>query len=65
MLGRQSQQQVGSAAGGLYSPGSVVGLTGLVAPQYLGSSWIREETVTPAWAGGFFTTEPPGKPEFH
>ena len=39
-----------------------LGLTGLVAPQHLGPSWIREET---AWAGGFFTTEPPEKPEFH
>ena len=32
--------------------------TDLVAPQHVGSS----QTMSPALAGGFFTTEPPGKP---
>ena len=36
--------------------------TGLVAPQHVGSSWIRDWPHAPAVAGGFFTTEPPGKP---
>ena len=31
----------------------------LVMPSSRGSSWLRTE---PALAGGFFTTEPPGKP---
>ena len=34
--------------------------TGLVAPQHVGSSQIRDRT--PANAGGFFTTGPRGKP---
>ena len=38
------------------------GTWALVAPQHVGSSRIRMEPVTPVWAGGFFTTEPPGKP---
>jgi len=33
---------------------------GLVAPWLVGSSWTRD--VSPALAGKFFTTEPPGKP---
>ena len=35
---------------------------GLVAPWLAGSSWARDETVSPALAGAFFTTGPPGKP---
>ena len=35
---------------------------GLVAPQHVGSSRLWMETMCPALAGGFFTTEPPGKP---
>ena len=27
-----------------------------------GSSWPRDQTASPILAGGFFTTEPPGKP---
>ena len=34
---------------------------GLVAPQHVGSSWTRDWTLSPTLAGGFFTTEPPGK----
>ena len=30
-----------------------------------GSSWPRDKPVSPALAGGFFTTEPPGKPQGH
>jgi len=38
---------------------------GLVAAQHVGSSWTKGiEPVSPALAGGFFTTEPPGKPSF-
>ena len=38
---------------------------GLVAAQRVGSSWTKGiEPVSPALAGGFFTTEPPGKPSF-
>ena len=35
---------------------------GLFAPGHGGSSWIRNQTVSPALAGGFFTIEPRGKP---
>ena len=38
---------------------------GLVAAQHVGSSWTKGiKPVSPALAGGFFTTEPPGKPSF-
>ena len=35
---------------------------GLVVPRHVGSSQTGVEPVSPAMAGGFFTTEPPGKP---
>ena len=35
--------------------------TGLVAPQYVGSSQTRDEPVFPALAGRFLSTEPPEK----
>ena len=35
---------------------------GLVALWQVGSSWIRMESVSPTLAGGFFSTEPLGKP---
>ena len=35
--------------------------TGLVAPRHVGSSHTRVEPVSPALAGGFLTTAPPGK----
>ena len=35
---------------------------GLAAPQHVGSFWIRDQTASPSLAGGFSTTEPPGKP---
>ena len=37
----------------------------LVAPQHVGYSWIRDQTYFSCLAGGFFTTEPPGKPLSH
>ena len=38
---------------------------GLVAVRHVGSSWTRKiEPMSPTLAGGFFTTEPPGKPLF-
>ena len=47
----------GSWAHGLLWFGSM----GSVAPWHVGSSWIGHRPVSPALAGGFFTTEPPGK----
>ena len=47
---------------GLQSTGSAVVAHGLVALRYMGSSGIRDGAMSPALAGGFFTTEPPGKP---
>ena len=35
---------------------------GLVTLMHMGSSWTRDWTLSPMMAGGFFTTEPPGKP---
>ena len=34
----------------------------LAVPFSRGSFWTRDQPVSPASAGGFFTTEPPGKP---
>ena len=34
---------------------------GLVAPRHMESSWTTTELMTPALAGGFFPTGPPGK----
>ena len=34
---------------------------GLTASQHVESSWIRDQTMSPALAGRFFTTEPPRK----
>ena len=34
---------------------------GLVVPRHVGSSRTRARTVSPALAGGFLTTAPPGK----
>ena len=36
----------------------------LAAPRHVGSSRTRDRTMSPALAGGFFSTEPPGKPKF-
>jgi len=36
----------------------------LVAPRHVGSCCSRDRTVSPALAGRFFTTGPPGKPSF-
>ena len=33
-----------------------------VASWHVGSSQTRDQTVTPALASGFFTTQPPGSP---
>ena len=40
------------------------GCRGLVAPQRVGSSQTSDKPVSPALAGQFSTTEPPGKPYF-
>ena len=50
----------GVTAPGLYSTDAVAVHIGFVALGRVGSSWIRP--TSPALAGGFFTTEPPGKP---
>ena len=39
-------------------------LVWVAMPSSMGSSWPRDQTMSPALAGGFFTTEPPGKPYF-
>ena len=52
----------GVAAPRLESTGSVVVVHRLVAPGNACSSWIRGLTRVSASAGGFFTTEPQGKP---
>ena len=44
------------------STDSTCGAQGLAAPQHVGASWIRDPTMSLALAGGFFTSEPPGKP---
>ena len=36
-------------------------LMGSVAPRHVGSSQPRDGPTSPPLAGGFFTTEPPGK----
>ena len=53
----------GDPESGVYSLVAVLGLRmGLVAPRHVGLSQLRDGTVSPALAGGFSTTEPPGKP---
>ena len=47
---------------GLWDLGSAVWSTGLVAPWQVGSSRTGIEPVSPAAAGGFFTTEHQGSP---
>ena len=42
-----------------YSTGTVVVVPGLAAPWHVGSSWIRDQTLSPVVAGRFFTSEPP------
>ena len=49
------------AAGGLLSMGSVVWCTGLVVPGYVGSSRIRDQPMSPAFADRILFTVPPGK----
>ena len=50
----------------LSSTGSIAMAHRLVALWHVGSSWTRDQTwielVSPTLAGGFSTTEPPGKP---
>ena len=47
---------------GLWSVGSVVVAHGLSCPIACESSQIRNQTLSPELAGGFFTSEPPRKP---
>ena len=61
-------QHAGSAAAPLGSRAQAqqVWLGGSVALQLVESSWIRDQICClPALAGGFFPTEPPGKPLGH
>ena len=44
---------------------SSFGAWGFVTPWHVESSWARDGTVTPALAGRFSTTRPPGKPPFY
>ena len=47
---------------GLWNTGSGAGCMGSVAPQRVGSSWIKDRTcVPPVLAGGFLTSGQPGK----
>ena len=46
------------------STGSVVWPTCLFPPRHVGPSWIRDQPCVSYSAGGFFTTEPPGKSNF-
>ena len=63
-------QPSGAAASGLSSWGpqalehrlSSCGTWASAAPWHVGSLWARDSPVSPALAGRFFTTEPPGKP---
>ena len=63
-LGLQQLRCVGSVvvAHGLQSTGSVVVAHGLSCLRHVGSFRTRARTVSPALAGGFLTTAPPGKP---
>ncbi|KAI4576907.1 hypothetical protein MJT46_002742 [Ovis ammon polii x Ovis aries] len=47
---------------GLWSVGSVVVAQGFSCPIACESSQIRNQTLSPELAGGFFTSEPPRKP---
>ena len=49
----------------LWSVGSRVLCMGLVAPQPVGSSQTRIKPMSPALAGGFLTTGPPGMSEVY
>ena len=48
------------AVSGPWSTGAIVVLVGSVAPQHVGSSWAGMESMSPALADEFFTTEPLG-----
>ena len=48
------------AVSGPWSTGAIVVLVGSVAPQHGGSSWAGLESMSPALADEFFTTEPLG-----
>ena len=52
-------------APGLQSPGSIDVVHGLhcSTAMNVGSSWIRDQPVSPALAGGFFTTGHEGSPQ--
>ena len=62
MRGLHWLQHAGSvvAVSGPWSTGARVVLVGSVAPQHGGSSWAGMESMSPALADEFFTTEPPG-----
>ena len=50
----------GTRISALAAPG--LNSCGLVAPRHVTSAWLGIEPVSPAFTGGFFTTEPPGRP---
>ena len=50
-------------APGARAPAQYLWGRGLVARRHVGSSQIRDPTVSPALVGGFLTTEPLGKPQ--
>ena len=54
--------ELSSCGSWLKSTGSIVVCMGLIAPRHMESFWTRDRTVSHALAGGFFTTEPLGKP---
>ena len=64
LCGARALEHAGSvvAAPGLQGAGAVVVKHGLRAPQHVGLPGPGVELVSPALAGGFLTTGPPGKP---
>ena len=50
----------GTRISALAAPG--LSSCGLAAPRHVRSAWLGIEPVSPALTGGFFTTEPPGRP---
>ena len=48
---------------GSRAQGQYLWYMGLAASWHVGSTWIRDWPMSPALVSGFFTTEPPGKPD--
>ena len=60
--GLQPLYHMGSVAVAPRLQSTLLWHTSLVAPRHVGSSLIRDQTVSPALAGRFFSTQSPGKP---